>query len=180
MRFRERRARSIARAAGAARCDRLARASPARYLLAGMQGQFRFTTEVRVRLPETDAMGIVFHGAFFTYLEVGRTDYLRNLGLAGSYAQPIRDFANLVARACCDFRSSARFDDPLVIHVRVAAIGRTSFRFEFQITHKQEARVVADGHTVHVAIDPASGQPIPVPQGFRAAVERFEGRALGS
>lgn len=139
---------------------------------------FKFSTEVRVRLPETDAMGIVFHGAFFTYLEVGRTDYLRNLGLAGSHAQPIKDFANLVARACCDFKSSARFDDPLVIHVRIAEIRRSSFKFEFRIVHKQEARVVAEGHTVHVAIDPATSRPIPVPDAFRVRVRKFEGASL--
>ncbi|MCE9584081.1 MAG: acyl-CoA thioesterase [Planctomycetes bacterium] len=140
-----------------------------------MPDLFHFSTEVRVRLPETDAMGIVFHGAFFTYLEVGRTDYLRNLGLAGSHAQPIRDFANVVARACCDFRSSARFDEGLVIHVRIAEIRRTSFKFEFLIMHKQEARVVAEGHTVHVAIDPVTSRPIGVPEAFREKVRKFEG-----
>jgi acyl-CoA thioester hydrolase len=145
-----------------------------------MRGPFSFSTEVRVRLPETDAMGIVFHGVFFTYLEVGRMDYLRNLGLSGSHAQPIRDFDNVVARACCDFRSSARFDDALVVHVRIAEIRRTSFRFEFLITHKREARVVAEGHTVHVAIDRANGRPMPVPAAFRAAIEAFEGQALGN
>lgn len=143
-----------------------------------MPDLFHFSTEVRVRLPETDAMGVVFHGAFFTYLEVGRTDYLRNLGLAGSHAQPIRDFANLVARATCDFRSSARFDDPLVIYVRIAAIGRTSFTFAFRIAHKQEARLVAEGSTVHVAIDPTSAKPILVPEAFRARVRSFEGSGL--
>jgi len=43
--------------------------------------QYHFNTEIRVRLPETDAMGVVFHGNYFTYLEVGRVDYLTNLGL---------------------------------------------------------------------------------------------------
>jgi acyl-CoA thioester hydrolase len=143
-----------------------------------MNEAFHFSTEIRVRLPETDAMGIVFHGAFFTYLEVGRTDYLRNLGLAGSHAQPIKDFANLVARASCDFRSSARFDDPLVIHVRIAEIRRTSFKFEFRIVQKQEARLVAEGQTVHVAIDPVTSKPIAVPEAFRARVRLFEGTAL--
>ncbi|NUN49123.1 MAG: acyl-CoA thioesterase [Candidatus Brocadiae bacterium] len=143
-----------------------------------MPESFRFSTEIRVRLPETDAMGIVFHGAFFTYLEVGRMDYLRNLGLAGSHAQPIRDFANVVARACCDFRSPAHFDDPLIVHARIAEIRRTSFRFDFLIVHKQEARVVAEGHTVHVAIDPGTGRPIPVPENFRERIRRFEGAAL--
>lgn len=143
-----------------------------------MPPNFHFSTEVRVRLPETDAMGIVFHGAFFTYLEVGRTDYLRNLGLAGSFAQPIKDFANVVARACCDFRSSARFDDPLVIHVRIAEIRKTSFQFEFRIVHKSEARLVAEGHTVHVAIDPTTLKPIAVPAAFRERVRKFEGESL--
>ena len=56
---------------------------------------FHFSTDIRVRLPETDAMGIVFHGNFFTYLEVGRVDYLRNLGLSEGI-RPIRDFENVV------------------------------------------------------------------------------------
>ncbi len=143
-----------------------------------MPDHFKFSTEVRVRLPETDAMGIVFHGAFFTYLEVGRMDYLRNLGLVGSHRQPIKDFANVVARACCDFRSSVGFDDPLVIHVRMAEIKHSSFRFEFVLMHRQEARVVAEGHTVHVAIDAATKRPIAVPAAFRERIRKFEGASL--
>ena len=138
---------------------------------------FRFSTEVRVRLPETDAMGIVFHGNFFTYLEVGRVDYLRNLGL-GERNRPIRDFDNVVARAALDFRSPARFDDPLVVRARIAEIGKTSFRFEFLITHKQEARVVAEGESVHVAVDSRTFKPIPVPESFRKVVKAFEGKGL--
>ena len=77
---------------------------------------FHFSTDVRVRLPETDAMGIVFHGNFFSYLEVGRVDYLRNLGLAEG-VRPIRDFENVVVSAHLDFKSPARFDDPLIVDV---------------------------------------------------------------
>jgi acyl-CoA thioester hydrolase len=147
---------------------------------------FHFSTELRTRLPETDAMGIVFHGYFFTYMEVGRMDYLRNLGLADSGsssplsgpARPIKDFENLVARATCNFRSPARFDDPLVIGVRVAEIGHTSFRFEFRIVHKRENRLIAEGESVHVAIDPATWRPMEVPQSFREVIRRFEGTSL--
>jgi acyl-CoA thioester hydrolase len=134
---------------------------------------FQFSTEIRVRLPETDAMGIVFHGCFFTYLDVGRTDYLRNLGLMDG-VRPIKGFSNLVRHVQCDFLSSARFDDPLVIHVRLAAIGITSFRFEFLIRHKQENRMVAWGESVHVAIEDESMRPIPVPDNFRDVTRAFE------
>lgn len=146
-----------------------------------MPTDFHFSTELRTRLPETDAMGVVFHGYFFTYMEVGRMDYLRNLGLAdagAAPARPIRDFANLVVRAACDFRSPARFDDPLVIHVRIASMGRTSFRFEFRIVHKRENRVVAEAESVHVAIDEQSWRPVEVPPAFRDIIRTFEGASL--
>lgn len=126
-------------------------------------------------------MGVVFHGYFFTYLEVGRMDYLRNLGLSdpsGGSGRPIRDFANLVVRAACDFRSPARFDDPLVIFVRVAGIGRSSFRFQFRIVHKRENRLIAEGESVHVAIDESSWRPVDVPKAFRDAIRAYEGGAL--
>ena len=143
---------------------------------------FNFSTEVRVRLPETDAMGIVFHGAFFTFLDVGRMDYLRNLGVlvsgGGTWDGPIEGFANVVVRAACDFRSPARFDDLLVVKVRVAALGRSSFRFASAVTHKRENRLVAMGESTHVAVDAESWAPIPVPEDFRRAVRAFEGESL--
>lgn len=138
-----------------------------------IDGPFHFHTEVRVRLPETDAMGIVFHGNFFIYLEVGRVDYLRNLGLAEGI-RPIKDFDNVVVSAHLDFKSPARLDDPLIVDVRVREIRSTSFTFDFRIRHKKENRVVAVGYTVHCAIDDRF-RPTPVPDGFRDVIARFEG-----
>jgi acyl-CoA thioester hydrolase len=138
-----------------------------------MPGSFHFHTEVRVRLPETDAMGIVFHGNFFTYLEVGRVDYLRNLGLAEG-TRPIKDFDNVVVSAHLDFKSPARLDDQLTIDVRVREIRSSSFTFDFKIRHKKENRLVAAGYTTHCAVD-AQFKPTPVPDAFRAVIARFEG-----
>lgn len=134
---------------------------------------YNFHTEVRVRLPETDAMGIVFHGNYFTYLEVGRVDYLRNLGLAEGI-RPIRDFENVVVSAHVDFHSPARLDDPLTIDVRVAEIKNSSFRFEFRIRHRIENRRVAVGYTTHCALGD-DFKPIRVPDAFREVVARYEG-----
>ena len=140
--------------------------------------KFHFHTEVRVRLPETDAMAIVFPGNFFIYLEVGRVDYLRNLGLAEGI-RPIRDFDNVVVAAHLDFKSPARLDDSLVIDVRVREIRTSSFTFDFKIRHKKENRLVAEGYTTHCAIDSAF-QPTPVPAVFRDTVARFEGWPMGT
>lgn len=134
---------------------------------------FHFSTEVRVRLPETDAMGIVFHGNYFTYLEVGRVDYLRNLGLSEGI-RPIKDFENVVVSAHLDFRAPARLDDPLVIDVRTTEIRRSSFTFAFRIRHKKANRVVAEGYTTHCAVD-AEMRPIGVPEEFRRHIAAYEG-----
>jgi acyl-CoA thioester hydrolase len=134
---------------------------------------FHFQTELRVRLPETDAMGIVFHGNFYTSLEVGRVDYRFNLGLAEGN-RPIRDFENVVVSAGLEFRSPARLHDRLIVDVRVREIRNASFTFAFRIRNKQENRLVAEGYTTHCAVD-ANMQPIPVPAEFRQIIQQFEG-----
>ena len=137
-------------------------------------GGFHFSTEVRVRLPETDAMGVVFHGNYFTYLEVGRVDYLLNLGLTEGN-RPIRDFDNVVVSAHLDFRAPARLHDLLKIEVRVAEIRTASIRFEFRLRNRRTNELVAEGHTVHCAIG-EEFRPMPVPKSFRETIHRFEGR----
>ncbi|MFQ5504427.1 MAG: acyl-CoA thioesterase [Planctomycetota bacterium] len=134
---------------------------------------YHFHTEVRVRLPETDAMGIVFHGHFFTYLEVGRVDYLRNLGLSEG-VRPIKDFENVVVSAHLDFKSPARLDEPILIDVRTREIRTSSFTFDFRLRHKKENRLIAAGYTVHCAVDDAF-RPMRVPGPFRRAIAAFEG-----
>jgi acyl-CoA thioester hydrolase len=89
---------------------------------------FHFTSEVRVRLNETDTVGVVFHGHFFTYMDVGRVDYLRNLDLMESL-RPIKGFDSAVVHASCDFVSPARFEDVITIHVRMSELGRSSMHF---------------------------------------------------
>ena len=142
-----------------------------------MNESFRFSTLVRVRLPETDAFGIVFHGYFYTYFDVARMDYLRNLGLI-DHIRPTGGLTNTIAHASADFRSPARFDDELVVHAWISGFGRTSFTFQFAINNKADGRLVAEGRTVHVILDEKTWRPIPVPEEFKAAVRRFEGSRL--
>ena len=135
---------------------------------------FYFSTEVRVRLPETDAMGVVFHGNYFTYLEVGRVDYLLNLGLTEG-SRPIRDFDNVVVGAHLDFRSPSRLHDVLKIEVRVAAIRTASIRFDFRIRNRRSNVLIAEGYTIHCAIG-EDFKAQPVPASFREVIDQFEQR----
>ncbi len=137
---------------------------------------FKFSSEIRVRLPETDALGVVYHGYFLTYFDVARMDYLRNLDLLERFRTG--ESLNLVVHASADFRSPARFDDVLVVAVRVRRIGDSSVTFDFRVTQKADARLVAEGRSVHSFIESKNWTPMRVPEEFRAAVRAYEGSSL--
>lgn len=139
--------------------------------------KFHFSTEVRVRLSETDAIGIVFHSNFFVYMDVARVDYLRNLNLA-DYNRPIKEFHSVMVNTACDFVSPARFDDLLVVKARISRIGHSSFTFEFLIYNKRENRLVAVGETTQVVLDEGGWKPKPVPEEFRKVIRKYEGSNL--
>ena len=85
---------------------------------------FKFASEIRVRLPETDGLGVVYHGCFFTYFDVARMEYLRGRGLLEQFRTG--ESLNLIVHTAADFRSPARFDDVLLVHARIRKIGESS------------------------------------------------------
>lgn len=137
---------------------------------------WRFSTEIRVRLPETDAMGIVYHGCFFTYFDVARMEYLRGLGLLEQFRTG--ESLNLIVHSSADFRSPARFDDVLVVYARVRRIGESSVTFDLRADLKTDGRLIAEGRSVHCFIDSKTWKPARVPEVFRTAVRAFDGPEL--
>ncbi len=138
---------------------------------------YGFHTELRVRLSETDAVGIVFFGSFAAYFDVGRMDYLAHLGLHG-FDGAVRDLIpGAVVRQEAQFHSPARYNDILVLHVRIAEIGRSSYTFHFLATNKRNRALVASGLLSLVWLDEAF-KPVAVPDGFRDAIREFEGEHL--
>lgn len=139
--------------------------------------RYGFSTDVRVRLSETDAVGIVFFGSYASYMDVGRMDYLNHLGLA-RLDGPVRGLApGAVVHSSLDFHRPARYNDVLEIHTRIARLGRTSYTFHFLLSNKRTREVNARGKLTLVWLDD-SFQPIAIPKDFREAVAEFERSAL--
>ena len=143
------------------------------------RGSYGFSTEIRVRLSETDAVGIVFFGSFSAFFDVGRMDYLAHLGLH-TMDGAVRDLIpGAVVHQEVSFASPARYNDELVVHVRIAALGRTSYTFHFLVTNKRSRETVARGSLTLVWLDEAF-LPIELPGAFTEVVREFEGELLGS
>jgi acyl-CoA thioester hydrolase len=109
-----------------------------------------FETPVRVRYAETDKMGVVYHGNFFTWFEVGRTDLCLQCGF--SYRDmEIEDDAHLmVVEAACRYRRPARYEDDVVVRTRLAEFARRTLRFEYEVVRASTGELLAEGATAHV------------------------------
>ena len=136
-----------------------------------------FSTEVRVRLSETDAVGIVFFGSFALYFDVGRMDYLAQLGL-NRLDGAVKDLIpGAVVHQEAHFHSPARYNDILVVHVRMSRIGNTSYTFQFLLQQKRTRDVVATGSLTLAWLDD-DFKPMQIPEAFRETVKTFEGEKL--
>src|SRR5205807_10020396 len=108
--------------------------------------------EVRVRYAETDQMGVAHHASYLVWFEAGRTALIRASGRA--YAQIENDgWLIVVVEARCRYLRPARYDDVLTIRTRLAAPGRATLEFGYQVVRKEDGQVLDEGASVHAAVD---------------------------
>jgi acyl-CoA thioester hydrolase len=123
-------------------------------------------TTIRVRYAETDQMGVVYHGNYFTWFEVGRVDFCRQLGFEYKTMEAEDDTYIVVADAHCRFKRPARFDDVLVVRTKILASQRRTVKFGYEIVHQESREVLATGDTLHVFCD-KQGRPKSLPEKYR-------------
>lgn len=123
-------------------------------------------TTVRVRYAETDQMGVVYYGNYFTWFEIGRVEFCRRLGFEYKRMEIDDDSMLVVAKASCRYKNPARFDDLLTIRTRVSESKRRIISFEYEIVQQASSEVVATGETVHVICD-RQGRPRSLPEKYR-------------
>ncbi len=126
----------------------------------------RCSSQIRVRYAETDQMGIAYHGNYFAWFEVGRTDLLRGLGL--SYRELEADGLRLpVIETRARFFRPALYDDTLDVRTRLARMGGASLAFDYEVHRGDAQSPLATGTTRHAAVD-RNGRPRPLPKQIRS------------
>ncbi len=114
-------------------------------------------------------MGVVYYSKFFVWMEVGRINLLRDVGI--TYADLLKKERHIpVVQAHADYKSFAHFDDELLVRTRVSAVRRRSLKFENEILRLPGNDLLCTGHTVHAYID-NRGKAIPIPLTIRRKLE---------
>ncbi len=137
--------------------------------------KFRFKTQVRVRNYEIDWQGIVHNANYLLYCEIGRVEYLEQLGIKVDINTIQHESKVVVARNEIDYLSPARFGETLNVYTRISSIKNTSFIFEGILEESETQRRVATNVSIHVWLNHLTNQPMNVPDVFRRTVQKYEG-----
>jgi len=120
--------------------------------------------QVRVRYQETDQMGVVYHGNYFTFFEIGRTEYLRSCGYTYRKMEEEGVFA-VVVKAECSYHGAAKYDDLLTIKTAIKRITRVKIEYGHQIFRNTD--LLATG-SITLAFVNAEGKLQPAPSWIQA------------
>jgi acyl-CoA thioester hydrolase len=116
------------------------------------------TSRFRVRYGETDQMGVAYHPNYLAWCEVGRTDYIRELGT--TYAEIERQgFFLAVAEASVRYATAAHYDDLIRVETSLDSVKSRALTFAYRIHRDEPApALLATALTTLVSID-ADGRP---------------------
>ncbi len=139
--------------------------------LAGRKTEFGHVLPVRVYYEDTDFSGIVYHASFLRFIERGRSDYIRLLGIhhheldEGSEDERV---AFAVRHMEIDYLKPARIDDMLEVETRVSSIKGARMILDQRVMCNGEVLFTA---MVTVVVISRDGRPRRMPAQLKAAFE---------
>lgn len=128
----------------------------------------RRETRVRVRYRDTDQMGVVYHGVYLEYFETGRTELLRELGMAyssieqGGVMLPVLEAYSKIHRP-------ARYDDLLTIITQLETPTAARMKIDYEVLNGDQ--ILVSGYTVHVFTTADGMRPVRPPREFLRVLE---------
>ncbi len=115
----------------------------------------------RVRYAETDQMGVVYHGNYAQYLEMGRIEWLRRYGI--SYKKMEEEGIILpVVSLSLNFKKSALYDDLITIETRLKKIPLVKIEFDYTV-YNEANEILAEANTVLAFMDKERNRPMKCP-----------------
>ena len=116
-----------------------------------------FEFKVRVRYAETDQMAVVYHGNYAQYFEMGRVEWLRNLGLSYKWMEQNGIMLPVVSLTM-NYKKPARYDD--LIRVKTIFKSQTSVKIEFDYEiFNEKDELLTTGTSMLVFVDMKTGRP---------------------
>ena len=118
---------------------------------------------LRVYYEDTDFSGVVYHASYLRFLERGRTEYIRSLGVDQAALHRETGFSFVVRRMEIDWLRPARMDDEVVVATLPLALKGASMLLRQEVRRGTETLLAAQVLVAGVT----GGKPARLPAGLR-------------
>ncbi len=132
------------------------------------RADYRAFLPLQTRWADNDIYGHVNNAAYYTYFDTAVNTYLIGAGVLDLHAGSTS--IGLVVETGCAYFEAVAFPEPLEVGLRVAALGRSSVRYEVALFRAGQAAAAAAGHFVHVYVDRHTRRPAALTAELRQAL----------
>lgn len=117
--------------------------------------------QVRVRYSETDQMGVVYHGSYIPFFEMGRVEWLRSKGVSYKSLEE-SGIALPIVSMTLNYKKPARYDDLLTIRTKFKKYSSVKIEFDCEIWSEQN-ELLTTAHFILVFVNMKTGRPMVPP-----------------
>jgi len=117
--------------------------------------------EVRVRYSETDQMGVVYHGNYIPYFEIGRVEWLRNKGISYKTMEE-NGIALPIVSMNINYKKPARYDELLTVHTIFKSQSSVKIEFDCAI-YNESNELLTTATFILVFVLLKTGKPVSPP-----------------
>ncbi len=115
----------------------------------------------RIRYAETDQMGVVYHGNYAQYLEMGRVEWLRDLGISYKSMEDNGIMLPVISLRL-DFKKPAVYDDLITVVTRLRKPPTVRIEFDYEI-YNENKELLVEANSVLAFIDMKTKRPVRCP-----------------
>ncbi|MEE9363327.1 MAG: thioesterase family protein [Cellulophaga sp.] len=116
----------------------------------------------RVRYGETDQMGYVHHGNYAQYLEMGRIEWLRSMGVSYKSMEDNGVMLPVISMQI-NFKKSAFYDDLITIKTTIKEKPAVRISFAYEL-YNQKNELLAKAETTLVFVNMKTTRPMKCPE----------------
>lgn len=127
-------------------------------------------SKIIARYAETDQMGIVHHSVYPIWFEVGRTDFIKLIGMTYSELEKSGIMLPLASLEC-KYILPIKYEDEVIIETNIVSVKVARIEFHYRVLRGNE--LCAEGSTVHAFVDNKTFRPINMRKVNQSLYEEF-------
>lgn len=139
-----------------------------------MDGMYIATKEIQISYADTDMMGVIYHGNYIKWLELGRTQLIEDVGYsyldmekAGYYAP--------VYNLDITYKKPVKIDDKVFVKTWIEENQGLKTVYGFQVVN-EKGEINAEGTTTHIVVKKEDGKfrPVQFKKAFPEWFQKYE------